>query len=146
MARAVAIVAHSLLLAPGASLGAGRLVFKPTSLPPAKVGVRYQAVIHVSQDGHHPALGRDFPSFTIDCFVADASGGFIDDCKKLPPGLKLKQYTDPTCAPPLQKPACIVITGTPRKAGRYTFRISVPNVGSASVLGILRKYTIVVRA
>jgi hypothetical protein len=34
----------------------------------------------------------------------------------------------------------------PKKAGRYTFRISVPNVTSASVLGILRKYTIVVRA
>jgi hypothetical protein len=130
------------LLAPAAAWG---LVFKPISLPAAKVGVRYQVVIHVSQGGHHPALGRDFPSFTIDCFGADASGGFIDDCKKLPPGLKLKAYTDATCSPPLQKPACIVIAGTPRKAGSYTFRISVPNVASASVLGILRKYTIVVR-
>jgi hypothetical protein len=137
------LVAVLALVAPGAAWG---LAFKPSSLPAAKVGVRYQVVIRVSQNGHHPALGRNFPSFTIDCFGADASGGFIDDCKKLPPGLKLKQYTDATCSPPLQKPACIVIAGTPKKAGRYTFRISVPNVNSASVLGILRTYTIVVHS
>jgi hypothetical protein len=124
---------------------ASGLVFKPTTLPAAKVGVRYQVVIRVSENGHHPALGHDFPSYTIDCFGADPVGGFMDDCKKLPPGLTVKQFNDPTCAPPLRRPACIVLAGIPRKAGTYTFRLSAPNLTSASVRGILRKFTLVVR-
>jgi hypothetical protein len=145
MARALAIVALGLLLAPGTSLGAGLLVFKPSSLPAGKVGARYQVVIHVSQGGHHPALGKDSPSYTVTCFGADPTGGFIDDCKKLPPGLTLKDFTGPTCAPPLQRPACIVLAGIPRKAGVYTFRLSAPNLSSPAVRGILYKYTLVVR-
>jgi hypothetical protein len=145
MARALAIVALGLLLAPGTSLGAGLLVFKPSSLPAGKVGARYQVVIHVSQGGHHPALGKDSPSYTVNCFGADPTGGFIDDCKKLPPGLTLKDFTGPTCAPPLQRPACIVLAGIPRKAGIYTFRLSAPNLSSPAVRGILYKYTLVVR-
>jgi hypothetical protein len=145
MARALAIVALGLLLAPGTSLGAGLLVFKPSSLPAGKVGARYQVVIHVSQGGHHPALGKDSPSYTVTCFGADPTGGFIDDCKKLPPGLELKEFVDPTCAPPLQKPACVVISGKPTRAGRYTFRLSAPNLSSGGVRGILRSFTLVVR-
>jgi hypothetical protein len=142
MKRFLLIGAASALVAPAAALG---LVFKPSALPAAKVGVRYQIVIRVSQDGHHPALGKDYPSYTVACYGADATGGFIDDCKKLPPGLKLRDFTDPTCAPPLQKPACVVISGKPTKAGRYTFRLSAPNLSSSGVRGILRTFTLVVR-
>jgi hypothetical protein len=140
--RFLLLGAASALVAPAAALG---LVFKPSSLPTAKVGVRYQVVIRVSQNGHHPALGKDYPSYTVACYGADATGGFIDDCKKLPPGLKLKDFTDPTCAPPLQKPACVVISGKPTKAGRYIFRLSAPNLSSSGVRGILRTFTLVVR-
>ncbi len=133
--------AASALVVPAAAWG---LVFKPSSLPAGKVGVRYHVVIHVSQNGHHPALGRNAPSYTVDCFGADPTGGFINDCPKLPPGIRLEPYTDATCAPPLTRPACIVLTGIPRKAGTYSFRLSAPNLDSDSVRGILRKFTIVV--
>ena len=134
--------AAAALLTPAVAWG---LVFKPSSLPAAKVGVRYQVVIRISQNGHHPALGKDYPSYTVACYGADATGGFIDDCHKLPPGLRLKDFTDRTCAPPLAKPACIVLTGIPRKAGTYTFRLSAPNPDGGSVRGIIRKFTLVVR-
>ncbi len=142
MRRFLLIGAATALIAPAAALG---LVFKPSSLPAGKVGARYQVVIHVSQNGHHPALGKDFPSYTVACFGADPTGGFIDDCKKLPPGLTLKEFTDPTCAPPLQRPACVALSGIPRQAGTYTFRLSAPNPSGGSVRGILRKFTLVVR-
>jgi hypothetical protein len=80
--RFLLIGAASALLAPAAAWG---LVFKPSSLPAAKVGAHYQVVIRVSDRGHHPALGKDYPSYTVACFGADPTGGFIDDCKKLPP-------------------------------------------------------------
>ena len=142
MRRFLLIGAASAFVAPAAALG---LVFKPSSLPAAKVGVHYQVVIRVSQGGHHPALGKDYPSYTVACYGADATGGFMDDCKKLPPGLSLKDFTDPTCAPPLQKPACVVIIGKPTKPGRYTFRLSAPNLASKGVRGVLRSFTILVR-
>jgi hypothetical protein len=140
--RFLLIGAAAALVVPAAAWG---LVFKPSSLPPAKVGVRYQVVIRVSQNGHHPALGKDYPSYTIACYGADPTGAFMDDCKKLPPGLVLKEYRDPTCSPPLQKPACIVLTGIPRKAGTYIFRLSAPNLASSAVRGVLVKFTLVVR-
>jgi hypothetical protein len=121
------------------------IVFKPSSLPAGEVGVRYQAVIKVSIAGHHPALGKDYPSYTVACYGADKSGGYIDDCAKLPPGLRLVHYEGPGCAPPLSNPDCVVLTGKPRKAGTYTFRISAPDVNSVGVRGILRKYTVVIR-
>jgi hypothetical protein len=127
-----------------AALGAG-IVFKPAALPVGHVGVAYKAVIAISIAGHHPALGKDYPSYTVACYGADGEGVFMDDCAKLPPGLKLAAYVGPGCSPPLQKPDCIALTGKPRKAGRYTFRISAPDVGSASVRGILKKYTVVIR-
>lgn len=142
MRRFLLIGAVSALVAPAGALG---LVFKPSSLPAAKVGVRYQVVIRVSQNGHHPALGKDYPSYTVACYGADPTGRFIDDCTKLPPGLKLKEFSDPTCAPPLEKPACVVISGKPTRAGRYTFRLSAPNLSSGGVRGILRSFTLVVR-
>jgi hypothetical protein len=103
-------------------------------------------VIRVSIAGHHPALGKDYPSYTVACFGADKTGKFFDDCEKLPPGLKETTFRDPKCAPPLQRPACIAVSGIPRKAGRYSFRISAPDVNSAGVRGIVRSFTIVVRA
>jgi hypothetical protein len=70
----------------------------------------------------------------------------MDDCAKLPPGLRLVAYEGPGCSPPLQKPDCVALTGKPRKAGRYTFRISAPDVTSIGVRGILKSYTVVIRA
>ena len=145
MARTLSIVLLGLLLAPGTSLGAGWLVFKPSSLPAARVGVKYRVVIRISQNGHHPALGKDYPSYTVACYGADPTGGFMDDCKKLPPGLTLKEFTDRTCAPPLERPACVILAGIPRKAGTYNFRLSAPNLSSGGVRGILRKFSLVVR-
>jgi hypothetical protein len=124
---------------------AGALVFKPSSLPPGQVGIPYKVVIEVSIAGHHPALGKDYPSYTVACYGADTTGAYMDDCALLPPGLKLAAYEGPGCAPPLQKPDCVALSGRPRKAGRYSFRISAPDVSSAGVRGILRKYTVVIR-
>jgi len=141
--RLVLIGALAALVAPAAD-GAG-IVFKPAALPGGHVGIAYRAVIQVSIAGHHPALGKDYPSYTVACYGADKNGVYMDDCAKLPPGLKLAAYEGPGCAPPLQKPDCVALSGKPRKAGSYTFRISAPDVNSIGVRGILRKYTIVVR-
>jgi hypothetical protein len=127
-----------------AALGAG-ILFKPASLPAGKLGVPYTAVIRVSIAGHHPALGKDYPSYTVACYGADGSGAYMDDCARLPPGLRLSPYAGPGCAPPLQKPDCVVLAGRPRKAGRFSFRISAPDVRSIGVRGILRRYTVVIR-
>jgi hypothetical protein len=124
---------------------AGAIVFKPSSLPAGQVGVPYRVVIQVSVAGHHPALGKDYPSYTVACYGADKSGAYMDDCAKLPPGLKLGPYEGPGCAPPLQKPDCVTLTGKPRKAGTFTFRISAPDVTSLGVRGVLRRYTVVIR-
>jgi len=124
---------------------AGAIVFKPSSLPPGQVGVPYKVVIQVSVAGHHPALGKDYPSYTVACYGADQDGSYMDDCAKLPPGLKLAAYQGPGCAPPLQKPDCVALTGKPRKAGRYTFRISAPDVNSIGVRGVLRRYTVLIK-
>jgi hypothetical protein len=139
------IVGGVATLALATALGAQAIVFKPSSLPAGKVGVQYQAVIEVSIAGHHPALGKDYPSYTVACYGADGEGGYIDDCAKLPPGLRLAAYKGPGCSPPLTRPDCVALSGKPRKAGRYTFRISAPDVNSAGVRGILRKYTVVIR-
>jgi hypothetical protein len=145
MARRGALIALVLgALAAPAAWGAP-IVFKPAALPVGHVRVAYKAVIEVSIAGHHPALGKDYPSYTVGCYGADGEGSFIDDCSKLPPGLKLGAYVGPGCSPPLRKPLCVALTGKPRRAGRYTFRISAPDVNSASVRGILRKYTVVIR-
>jgi len=142
MARRVALIGVvAILVAPAA---AQALVFRPSSLPPAKVGVRYQQVIRIMVNGHHPALGKDYPSYSVSCYGADPKGGYIDDCKKMPPGLAVRAYTDPTCAPPLQKPACVVLVGTPRKAGRYTFRLSAPDVNAPGIRGFLYTYHLTV--
>ena len=132
-------------LAAFAAPAAWGIVFKPNALPVGQVGVRYEVLIKVSIAGHHPALGKDYPSYTVACYGADKDGGYMDDCTKLPPGLRLVHYQGPGCAPPLSNPDCIALTGKPRKAGRYTFRISAPDVNSAGVRGILRRYTIVIR-
>jgi len=140
--KRVALVA---LVAGVAAPAAWGIVFKPTSLPTGQVGVRYQAVIKVSIAGHHPALNKDYPSYTVACYGADTKGGYIDDCPKLPPGLRLAHYAGPGCAPPLSYPDCVVLSGKPRAAGTFRFRISAPDVNSAGVRGILRKYTVVIR-
>ena len=137
--------AFAALAAPLGASAAGGLVFAPATLPAAKVGVRYQAVIRISLAGHHPALGRDYPSYTVACFGADGSGKFFDDCAKLPPGVKAAAFRSPDCAPPLRRPDCIALSGVPRKAGRYTFRISAPDVASAGVRGVVHRYTVLVR-
>ena len=143
MARAPALI----LLALGAlAAPAAAIVFKPSALPPGRVGQPYRVVISVSIAGHHPALGKDYPSYTVACYGADGTGAYMDDCAKLPPGLRLVGYQGPGCAPPLQKPDCVVLTGKPRKAGRYSFRISAPDVGSIGVRGVLKRYTVVIRA
>jgi len=121
------------------------LVFQPATLPAGQVGVPYQVVIRVSIAGHHPALGKDYPSYTVACYGADGTGGYIDDCAKLPPGIKLVAYEGPGCSPPLSRPDCVALTGRPRKAGRFTFRISAPDVNSAGIRGVLRKYTLLIR-
>jgi hypothetical protein len=145
MVRRFAIIAGVwAVLLPTGALAAPRLVFRPTALPAGHVGVRYQVVIRVSIAGHHPALGKDYPSYTVACYGAGPDGGYMDDCPKLPPGLRLIHYEGPGCSPPLRYPDCIALTGKPRKAGRYTFRISAPDVSSVGVRGILRKYTVVV--
>src|SRR3954467_8139051 len=127
--------------------GAAALVFKPSPLPAGTVGVPYRVVLHVSVSGHNPALHKHaIVDYTVDCFGADREGGFVDDCAKLPPGLKIKPYADGTCSPPLQKPACALIVGKPRKAGVYTFRIFVPDANSISVRGIATTFKIRVKA
>ena len=98
--RRFAILGGALTLALAAALPASAIVFKPSSLPAGQVGVPYQVVIKVSIAGHHPALGKDYPSYTVACYGADKSGGFIDDCPKLPPGLRLVHYVGAGCAPP----------------------------------------------
>ena len=140
--KRVALIATLAAVAAPAAWG---IVFKPDALPAGQVGVRYQAVIRVSIAGHHPALGKDYPSYTVACFGADPQGGYMDDCPRLPPGLTLGAYQGPGCSPPLRYPDCVRLQGKPRKAGRYTFRISAPDVNSAGVRGILRRYTVVIR-
>lgn len=121
------------------------ILFKPAALPPGQVGVAYKVVISVSIAGHHPALGKDYPSYTVACYGADPKGAYMDDCAKLPPGLRLTAYQGPGCSSPLQKPDCVALTGKPRKAGRYSFRISAPDVSSIGVRGVLRRYTVVIK-
>ena len=121
------------------------ILFKPAALPPGQVGVAYKVVISVSIAGHHPALGKDYPSYTVACYGADPKGAYMDDCAKLPPGLRLIAYQGPGCSPPLQKPDCVALTGKPRKAGRYSFRISAPDVSSIGVRGVLRRYTVLIK-
>jgi hypothetical protein len=133
------------LLAAIAAPAASAILFKPDFLPAGTVGVKYEVVIRISIAGHHPALGKDYPSYTVACYGADPKGSYIDDCAKLPPGLALAAYEGPGCSPPLTRPDCVVLRGKPRKAGRYTFRISAPDVNSAGVRGVLRKYTVVIR-
>jgi hypothetical protein len=58
----------------------------------------------------------------------------------------VRAYTDATCAPPLEKPACVAISGIPRKAGRYTFRLSAPDASAPGIRGFLVTYHLVVRA
>jgi len=125
---------------------------KDNYLAELDVDVQNAGVNPYTNSGYYLALGsaapihpKDYPSYTVACYGADATGGFIDDCKKLPPGLKLKEFSDPTCAPPLEKPACVVISGKPTRAGRYTFRLSAPNLSSGGVRGILRSFMLVVR-
>src|SRR5437660_7318358 len=102
MARPLALIVVLLgALAVSPAFGAG-ILFKPSSLPGGHVGVLYKVVIEVSVAGHHPALGKDYASYTVACFGADAQGSYMDDCSKLPPGLKLGAYNGPGCAPPLQ--------------------------------------------
>ncbi|HZO96391.1 MAG TPA: hypothetical protein VFB42_03375 [Gaiellaceae bacterium] len=143
--RGLAIIGAVAALAGPAAASAAGILFAPRSLPAATVGVRYQAVIRISLGGHHPALGLDYPSYTVACYGATPDGRFIDDCSKLPPGLRLRHFEGAGCAPPLTRPDCIVLAGTPRKAGRFSFRISAPDPRSAGVRGILRRYTVVVR-
>jgi hypothetical protein len=142
LAWIAAAAGSAVVLAPVAAA----IVFKPAALPPGQVGQPYKVVISVSVAGHHPALGKDYPSYTVACYGADRTGAYMDDCAKLPPGLKLIAYRGPGCSPPLQKPDCVALTGKPRKAGRYTFRISAPDVSSIGVRGILKRYTVVIRA
>jgi len=142
MLRRLALAA---VLAGAAAPAASAIVFKPDFLPSGQVGMPYQVVIRISIAGHHPALGKDYPSYTVACYGADPKGGYIDDCAKLPPGLTLTAYAGPGCSPPLSRPDCVVLKGKPRKAGRYTFRISAPDVNSAGVRGILRTYTVTIR-
>jgi hypothetical protein len=144
MGRRLALLAVAAALL-GTPAAAWALVFRPATLPAAQVGVRYQQVVRITVNGHHPALGKDYPSYTVSCFGADPTGGYIDDCKKLPPGLKVRDYTDATCAPPLQKPACVVISGIPTKAGRYTFRLSAPDANAPGIRGFLVTYHLVVK-
>ena len=141
--RLVLIAALVALAVPAA---ASSLVFRPSKLPAGKVGVPYKVVVHVSLKGHNPVLGTELPDFTIDCFGADKTGAFQDDCKRLPPGITVRTYADKTCSPPLQMPACFQFAGRPRKAGTYVFQIYVPNVDSVSARGIAITYRIVVRA
>jgi hypothetical protein len=142
--RRVAIIGGALALCiPAAASGTGGIVFAPAYLPTATVGLRYLVVIRVTRNGHNPALGKDYPSYTVACYGADQEGGFLDDCKKLPPGLRTAEASATTC-PPL-KAACIELRGIPRKPGRYTFRISAPDVTSIGVRGVVRRYTVVVR-
>jgi hypothetical protein len=124
---------------------ASALVFRPSTLPAAKVGVLYRVVVHVSVGGHNPALGKNVVDYRVDCYGADREGSFLDDCNRLPPGIKVEQYSDPTCTPPLQKPACFLLTGKPRKAGIYVFRLFVPDVNSIGVRGIATTFKLVVR-
>ncbi len=142
MVRRLAAIA---LAAGIAAPSAAAIVFRPEALPAGQVGVRYQVVIKVSIAGHHPALGKDYPSYTVACYGADKTGAYIDDCHKLPPGLRLVHFEGPGCSPPLSFPDCVALIGKPRKAGRYTFRLSAPDVNSIGVRGILRKYTVVIR-
>ncbi len=142
MVRRLAAIA---LAAGIAAPSAAAIVFRPEALPAGQGGVRYQVVIKVSLAGHHPALGKDYPSYTVACYGADKTGAYIDDCHKLPPGLRLVHFEGPGCSPPLSFPDCVALIGKPRKAGRYTFRLSAPDVNSIGVRGILRKYTVVIR-
>jgi hypothetical protein len=146
LVRRLAVIALlGTLVTLATALSAAAIVFKPTALPGGQVGVRYEVVIRVSIAGHHPALGKDYPSYTVACYGADKGGGYMDDCAKLPPGLRLVHYEGPGCAPPLSRPDCVALVGKPRKAGRYSFRISAPDVNSVGVRGILRRYTVVIR-
>jgi hypothetical protein len=132
-------------LALATAVTAGAIVFRPSALPAGEVGIRYQVVIKVSIAGHHPALGKDYPSYTVACYGADKTGGYMDDCARLPPGLRLVHYEGAGCAPPLSYPDCVALVGKPRKAGSYTFRISAPDVASAGVRGVVHRYTVLVR-
>jgi hypothetical protein len=140
---AVILLAPATASSSSASNAGGVILFAPAHLPAATVGVRYQAVIRVTRNGHNPANGEDFPGYTVDCYGADQAGGFLDDCKNLPRGLRFARASAEICPP--AKAACVVLLGTPRLAGRYTFRVSAPDVNSIGVRGVVRKYTVIVR-
>lgn len=94
------------------------LEFVPSKLPNAKVGVAYEVQIKITQN-------------------VTPVGNFMVDPETLPPGLELiivKEVHDTA-----------KITGTPQKAGTYTFRIDVWCYGTM-VNGQMgsKEYTIVV--
>jgi hypothetical protein len=138
--------AVGVLLALALPASAGALVFKPSPLPAGKVGVPYRVVLRVSIGGHSPALGKNVVQYTVNCYGADHDGNFIDSCSKMPPGIAVKAYGGGgICAPPLTKPSCALLSGTPKKAGTYVFQIFVPDVNSISVRGIPTTFRLVVR-
>lgn len=130
------------LAAPAAAWG---LVFRPSKLPPGTVGVPYRVIEHVSIEGHNPTFRKSSTDFPINCFGADMSGAFHDNCSRMPPGIAVKAYSDGTCSPPLQKPACFEFAGTPRKPGTYIFQIYVPDVNSLSARGIATTFKLLIR-
>ncbi len=94
------------------------LEFVPSELPNAKVGVPYEVQIRITKN-------------------VTPVGNFMLDAKTLPPGLELTILKD------VRDTA--EITGTPEKAGTYTFRIDVWCYGTM-VNGQMgsKEYTIVV--
>ncbi len=94
------------------------LEFVPSELPNAKVGVPYEVQIKITKN-------------------VTPVGNFMLDAKTLPPGLELTILKD------VRDTA--EITGTPEKAGTYTFRIDVWCYGTM-VNGQMgsKEYTIVV--
>jgi hypothetical protein len=95
------------------------LIFSPASLPDAAVGTSYDAAISISQN------------------VTPAGQFYLSKGDELPPGLTLDEE--------ITGGNTIHITGTPKKAGTYTFTVSVWCYGT-SVSGQQgsKEYTIIV--
>lgn len=80
----------------------GPLIFSPASLPPAHVGQAYDVKIVVSSN--------DTPV-----------GQFVVSAGELPPGISLQQ---------IEMEDTAILSGTPEKAGTYTFTLDVWCLGT----------------
>lgn len=132
---AICVAALAWVLPSGARVGDAVLTPIDPTLKPATVGTYYAQAFGMRVNGE----GR----YVWGCRVSvperpDLKANEFDDCAKLPPGLVF----DAAAANCSQRDGCLMLEGTPTKAGTYSFRVA----GSDGNDGfVVRQYTLEVR-